>query len=649
MKSKNTKLLAAIFIIILIIATFSAVFYWEYKKDETKPDKTWDKPREPGVEYLEKEFTFSDPVVKENGEYMNVYINGSDFNSISDGRPVLPVNLTTIELPFGTKILNVSYEYSTPEIISISKKLAFGSCSTVTGLDKKIYNKEDPYPSDFVIYHTGGGLSDGVHKTFLVIRIYPIVYWPFKDQLEFIKNIKLEITYKEPLTPLLEDSNQHDLLIIAPSKFIKSLQPLVNSKNKHEVNTKIISVEEVYNRGWYGRDQQEKIKYFIKDAIERWGIKYVLLVGGIKGQTSKWYIPIRHSHVMIREGTQETPEPEFISDLYYADIYDSEGAFSSWDTNKNNIFAEYDENNQDKMDLYPDVYLGRLPCRNKNEVKTMVNKINNYEKDKLDENWFKKLIIITGDHWADEAHISEGELIGAEAIDLLPDFEPVKIYASEMTINKNVINNALNSGAGFVYFCGHGTKKLWGTHYPPDAEAWTGMYEVKHMRSLKNKEKLPITVVGGCNNGQFDVSLVNNIRSGIQEKGLFKYFSPNPFNPGKFWKMGLLMRCWAWKLTGKDGGGAIATIANTALGTHAMNDADNNLKNDYVEIYDGWLELRFFQLYGEENQDILGENHGDAITDYLHRFLGNNDEMDTKMVQQWELFGDPSLKIGGYE
>jgi hypothetical protein len=168
------------------------------------------------------------------------------------------------------------------------------------------------------------------------------------------------------------------------------------------------------------------------------------------------------------------------------------------------------------------------------------------------------------------------------------------------------------------------------------------------MNKLKNKHKLPIAVVGGCNNGQFDVSIVNNVREGIKEKGLFKYFSINPLNPGKFWRMGLLMRCWAWKLTGKNGGGTIATIANTALGTHAMNDADNNLKNDYVEIYDGWLELRFFQLYGEDNQDILGENHGDAITEYLHRFLGNNDEMDTKMVQQWELFGDPSLKIGGY-
>jgi hypothetical protein len=106
--------------------------------------------------------------------------------------------------------------------------------------------------------------------------------------------------------------------------------------------------------------------------------------------------------------------------------------------------------------------------------------------------------------------------------------------------------------------------------------------------------------------------------------------------------------CWGWQLTSKIGGGAIATIANTGLGTHGREDSDNNSVADYLEVLDGWLELRFLQLYGEEHADGLGENHGETLVGYLHRFLGNNDKMDVKMVQQWELFGDPSLKIGGY-
>ena len=42
-------------------------------------------------------------------------------------------------------------------------------------------------------------------------------------------------------------------------------------------------------------------------------------------------MPIRYTHLETDTGG-EYEELEFISDLYYADIYDSEGNFSTWDT-----------------------------------------------------------------------------------------------------------------------------------------------------------------------------------------------------------------------------------------------------------------------------------------------------------------------------
>ena len=60
----------------------------------------------------------------------------------------------------------------------------------------------------------------------------------------------------------------------------------------------------------------------------------------------------------------------------------------------------------------------------------------------------------------------------------------------------------------------------------------------------------------------------------------------------------------------------------------------------------GKKDLHDFKKWGEKNNiKILGRLHQESITSYLHVFLGNNDEMDTKMVQQWELFGDPTLEI----
>ena len=609
------------------------------------------------TKYIEFELNFSEPEYdlynNSYEEYVVVKVPETNHNMIIPGKPVLPVNYQVYNLPFGTQIQNMDYVSSTPVIFNLTGQLSFGK-ATYDTLESIISintmdELEGPYPDDWVLYHVGGGLSKGEHTTFLVVRVFPVRYYQNENQLQYIESITVNISYMEPSEPILSDNDYYDLLIIAPSEFVKELRPLVCHKESFGVKTKVSTLKEVYSKMyWQGRDKQEKIKYYIKTAIENWGITHVLLVGGIKGQTTKWNLPARYSKV-VPPTEQEYPEQSFISDLYYADIYDSNGDFSSWDSNHDNDFAVWNETYHEEMDLYPDVYLGRLPCRTDLEVKTMVKKIINYEKTRLsDEDWFNNLILVAGDSYNDTAHYNEGELISEKAKTLMPGFNPVEVYAREDNdINRKTVNAAMNQGASFAYFCGHGSPGTWSTHFPPDGRVWTTGYEIWDMMLLRNRNKLPISVVGGCHNGQFDVTMWN-ILLGIKEDGL-KYFSIKPGSAGQFWYGGWIPNCWAWFLTSKMGGGGIATIANTGLGTHGDGDQDNNTIADYLEVLNGWMELRFLELYGLEGKDDLGENHGDTITGYLHRFFGDDARMDVKMVQQWELFGDPSLKIGGYE
>jgi hypothetical protein len=628
MNKSTIKILAVLLVLILVISAIGiTLIVYKPEKEEDKGKKLPE-----GLKVIEKEFSFSYPEISEGKDDLNIYVAESDFNSIHDQWPVLPVNVTTFELPFGTQIVDFETHTSNPENISLPKKIAYGSCSTLTEESEEIYNSNEMYPSNYVSYHLGGGLSNGEHKTFISVRINPVTYFPVDNQVNFVDKVSFKITYKEPNTTILNDVNKYDLLIISPDSFVKNLQKLVDHKNNQGINTEIATVQEIDQNG-KGRDLQEKIKYHIKQEIENSGIKYVLLVGGRDGQSENWHLPVRYSHVLIREGTQEILEPEFISDLYYSDIYDSTGNFSSWDTNNNDVFAEFDGEIIDEMDLYPDVILGRLPCRDKREVKTIVDKIITYETQTKGSEWFKDMILVSGDHWADEGQISEGVLIMEKAKEIMDDFNPVELYAKEDSVLlTRQIRKAMNQGAGFAYFCGHGGINAWGIHYPPDATGWApsmgrlgltifSFYKNYHMNFLRNKNKLPITIVGGCNNGQYDVA-----------------------------KRQLLMdtHCWAWHLAVQKRGGSIATIANTGLGTHAMDDNDNNGVNDYLEIYDGWLELNFLKLYQNKNIDILGETQQETFKEYLHSFLGAGDEMDIKMVQQWQLFGDPTLKIGGY-
>lgn len=647
MKNNNYKKLIVVFLLIVFaISSCIPAFGNQIKTLQTKETKFVTSYSE--TKYIEIELSFSDPEVVKYGNYWVVRVNETNHNryvlfDLDPGKPVLPVNISIYELMFGSKIINVSYEHSTPEIIDLPGTLAFCKASYDTiddtkkeiPMDKRIYEGTEPYPSDWVLYHTGGGLSFGEHTTFLSFRVYPVRFYPVENQLHYINTITVNISYQEPEEPILEDNDVYDLLIIGPLTFKTFLKPLINHKNKYGMRTEFASTLNIYLSIKGGRDKAEKIKYFIKKEIEESGIKYVLLVGGRMGQFFRWNIPVRFSKV-VPSDEQEYPEKSFLSDLYFADIYDGEGIFSSWDSNNDDEYSVWNATFREEMDLYPDVYLGRIPCRNTYEVKIMVDKLIDYEKDICDESWFKNLILVAGDSYTDNESLNnvgynEGELISEKAKTLMPEFTPIEVYAREgQDINRKTVNAAMNQGAGFAYFCGHGSAGSWSTHFPPDGKNWTTGYSVYDMVFLRNKEKLPITVVGGCHNGQFDVTLLNflNKNAGIGE-----------------W----LPKCWSWWFTSKKGGGAIATISNTGLGTHGDGDMDNNTIPDYLEILDGWLELRFLELYGSEGKDVLGENHGETLTGYLNRFFGDDAVMDTKMVQQWALFGDPSMKIGGYD
>jgi len=614
--------------------------------------------------FIELEFSFSYPQIEEQYNYSVIKINETNHNRITildyeTSYPVLPVNLSVFEFSFGSKIKSITFENSTPTFIDLSNdimcsSLQFDSITPVNyknNVYKNLLETLEVYPDDWVEYHTGGGLSYSDRVTYLVLRVYPVKYYPNDDKIAFTSEITVNISYKEPMQPIIKEEEKQDLLVITPEKYARILKPLIDFKNDMGVKTKLFTTEEIYNEKLLkGRDEPEKIKYFIKCSIERWNITHVLLFGGLDGQKNKWDLPVRYSQV-VPEDEQEWPEPSFLSDLYYADIYDSQGVFSSWDSNDDNNFSVWNQTFKETMDLYPDVYLGRLACRNKLEAKTMVNKIINYEKTSVkDEDWFKNVVLVGGDSyvnkgsWPKGVVVKEGEIACEEALDRLPGFNPLKVYTSDEDVNRETVNEEFNKGAGFAFFCGHGSSASWSTHFPDpvdDNSNWTTGYRVKDMMPLRNKEKLPVCVVGGCHNGEFDQIIPDKIIRGIKNNGL-KYFL------GRFWFDGWNTKCWAWWLTSKSNGGAIATIANTGLGTHGDGDQDLNGVVDYIEVLDGWLELRFLGLYGLENEDDLGLNHGQTMAEYLHKFLGDEAKMDVKMVQQWELFGDPSLKIGGY-
>ena len=162
------------------------------------------------------------------------------------------------------------------------------------------------------------------------------------------------------------------------------------------------------------------------------------------------------------------------------------------------------------------------------------------------------MIVIAGDTYPESHNENwtgyEGEYYAELALENMTGFNPIKLYTSDGTFGgqRDVIR-ALNMGAGFVYFVGHGSPMTWSNHLPNDSDRIKG-FKTYHMPLLLNNKMLPICVVSGCHNCQFDVNLFNF------------------FNETKRSHIEYMRECWGWRMTKKIGGGSIATIGYTALG-----------------------------------------------------------------------------------
>ena len=449
----------------------------------------------------------------------------------------------------------------------------------------------------------------------------------------------------------LSGLDEYDMVIISPESFSDALQLLIDHKNTVGIQTFLKTTEEIYVE-YEGRDNAEQIKYFIQNAKEQFGITYVLLVGNDEK------IPVRYSYA--RNGSDSSTSGPFISDLYYADIYDSNGSFCSWDSNMNNKFAEttfveHPVMNEyiilDKVDLIPDVHIGRLLCTTADEVNIVVNKIINYERNGANESWFNNLILFGGNNHPigielfnlfatrillgfSTYHLCpawEGEYLCDKVGDLMNDFSSDKFYASSVIFKflssvrgtqvptVEAINQALDDGAGFVLFSAHGSSDAIGT-FPPLHHSLQYLvpspsgYNISAVMSLHNGEKLPIVILGACSFGDFS-TLEGN---------------PSPL---------------AWEFVKHDDGGSIVTFAFSS-------EAWTDIGTKYIESKVGYLCYHLFKAY-KEGKDTVGELWTKAITDYVHddnALWEANGPLPFHYsdIQMFSLFGDPSLKIGGY-
>ena len=146
---------------------------------------------------------FSKPVLIENEDFIDILIEDSNSHLTNDGLPMIPIFTKSFEFPFGTEITNIEATVSSSDMIKIEKpvkpvptKQKIGkSIIFKEGLkNKEAYSSYEYYPSYWIDYKTGVGLSkNNNHVLLLSLQIFPVSYSPLENIIKYISHIKVSI------------------------------------------------------------------------------------------------------------------------------------------------------------------------------------------------------------------------------------------------------------------------------------------------------------------------------------------------------------------------------------------------------------------------------------------------------------------------
>jgi hypothetical protein len=550
--------------------------------------------------------TFSKPKVIQKENFISIQLQEANSNCLVTGKPYLPAITKVFEFEFGTKIKSIEVTFSEPKIKQLAKPVELSpniqtistiSCSNDEKLvDDICYEDQGFYPKNRYSYKKFAGKNEEKHVIICAVSIFPVQYNQKENILSYVESADVKINYTSPEHPVIFP-DIYDLLILTPDEFVYPLQVLKNHKEERNIRTKIVTLEEIPSQGV---DIQEDIKLFIKDAIESWGIDYVILVGSSLLGEAKF--PFRYAWI------GDSIEDFFPSDLYFADIYDSDGNFSNWDFDEDGKYAEYPEDFPD-VDAVPDIFLGKIPCDNILELSAYIDKVKWYDNHNLMTN---RIIQVGGDTIpGDGGGILEGEYANQQVLKELPGYISVRLWASLWLITKNNIARNYEFLPDFYDFSGHGSFSTWATHPPERADLWIPA-------NTSTSEE------GGWRYVDFDLYNVKN-------PGKYPIIFSNACSNNKYHK---LKDCLSWKSIRHPRGGGIIAFGSSGIASAVWG-------TDITERLFGWMEVHCFkELYKTKN---LGQVWSNCVKDYYSTFAGSMGKKDYKTILEFSMFGDPTL------
>lgn len=227
---------------------------------------------------------------------------------------------------------------------------------------------------------------------------------------EFVKGIEV-IDSKDKSSSSLPN---YDYVVIAPADFINipAMNTFIEWKKKKGVDIGVIALTEAYNyvdtnkinKDNIGNDNinypnsqdiednAAKLRMYLKAIYDSSGCRKILLVG------DQNKIPVRKYYAHHDPNATPPITPSYvITDKYYADFNSDYAVDGNPDWGE--ITTSLSSNIGDKVDLYPEAFVGRVPCSTIQEFEIWVNKLINYETNpgNGDASYLKRFVMTMAD------------------------------------------------------------------------------------------------------------------------------------------------------------------------------------------------------------------------------------------------------------
>ncbi len=533
-------------------------------------------------------FTMSDYYLKKvstpDGIKISLFAENANSLMIAGSPDLLKMTSTFIIPDLGNSNVEVVYqkfeEIENIDLISSKGNLTRDiDPSTVAYTYGEVYNKNEFFPKNLADLSTPFIARDYRGQS---VNVYPFQYNPVTKVLRIYTEITVKVTYNSSkgvnefnktkqfstvqkdfndiyqsrfinfanenakYTPVEEEGT---MLIICYDDFMDEMQPLVDWKNTIGRPTVMVSKTTAGSSA-------TAIKTYVTNYYNNNNLAYLLLIGDA-------------TQIPTNSGSGLGGE----SDNAYAYITGS--------------------------DHYQEFFVGRFSAENAAQVTTQVQRTITYENGStLATGWLNVPMGVASSGGPGDDNEYDYEHIRNILTQLVDDYTYVEPYfevydgsQGGFDVSGNAtpaqVAAAINTGTGFINYCGHGSDTYWVSSY----------FSVSDVDALTNDNKLPFIISVACVNGNF----VGQTCFG---------------------------EAWMRSTNGSNPAGAIGIYAST--------------------INQSWDPPMVAQ---DEMTDILVESYNNNIKRTFAgiaingMFLMNDETQDYAMTDTWICFGDPSLMV----